>query len=399
MSDAIPTIQLQSGHDRRTAGGHPWAYSNELKLDPAAKALEPGTLVRLARGDSKPLGIASFNRNTLIAARLILRDAGATPADVNQAFLEARLRAALALRERLLPAPCYRLLHSEGDGLPGFIADRFGDVIVLQANTAGAERLTPLMLDAIEAVLSPAAIVLRNDSSYRELEGLKKEIRLARGTLPAQVEVREHDVRHVVEPLDGQKTGWFFDLYEARGLMARLASGGTMLDLCCNTGAFSLAALTAGARHALLVDRSESSLASAGASARLNGLDDRIETRRGDLFDEADRLLQAGRRFDVVIADPPSFAKARRDVPQALRAYRKLARQAASLTASGGFLFIASCSHNIETEAFGQEVARGIASAEREGRIIAQGGAGPDHPIHPQLAETGYLKWQVLALD
>ncbi len=298
----IQTIQLQAGHDRRVAGGHPWAYSNELRLDPAAKAIEPGSLVRLARADSKPIGIATFNRNTLIAARLLLRDAGADPSAIDRAFFEKRIATALALRERFFPGPYYRLIHSEGDGLPGLIIDRFGDVVVVQANTAGADRLTETVLDAIETVVKPRAIVLRNDSSYRELEGLKREIRLARGVLPAQIEVREHGVRHLIEPLDGQKTGWFFDLHDARGLMARLAAGGRMLDLCCNTGAFSLAALAAGAVGALLVDRSESSLAQASASAALNGLDQRIEIRRGDLFDEADRLAHAGRHFDVVIA-------------------------------------------------------------------------------------------------
>jgi 23S rRNA (cytosine1962-C5)-methyltransferase len=398
MTDApIQTIQLLAGHDRRIAGGHPWAYSNELKLDAAAKAIAPGAVVHLTRVDGKAMGLATFNKNTLIAARLMSRDPAV--AAIDQAFLQRRLASALALRQRLFAEPYYRLVHSEGDGLPGFIIDRFGDVVVVQANTAGADLLTEAMLDAIEAVVQPRAIVLRNDSSYRDLECLSRGIRLARGVLPAQIEVREHGVRHLVEPLDGQKTGWFFDLHDARGLMARLAAGGRILDLCCNTGAFSLAALAAGAEHALLVDRSESSLAQASASAALNGLAARIEIRRGDLFDEADRLSHAGRQFDVVIADPPSFAKSRRDVPQALKAYRKLARQAALLTAPGGFLFIASCSHNIETEAFGTEVARGIAGAPREGRIIAAGGAGADHPVHPLLPETGYLKWQVLALD
>lgn len=398
MTDApIQTIQLLTGHDRRIAGGHPWAYSNELKLDAAAKAIAPGALVHLTRIDGKPMGLATFNKNTLIAARLMSRDPAV--AAIDQAFLQRRLASALALRQRLFAEPYYRLVHSEGDGLPGFIIDRFGDVVVVQANTAGADLLTEAMLDAIEAVVQPRAIVLRNDSSYRDLEGLSRGIHLARGVLPAQIEVKEHGVRHLVEPLDGQKTGWFFDLHDARGLMARLAAGGRILDLCCNTGAFSLAALAAGAEQAVLVDRSDSSLAQASASAALNGLAARIEIRRGDLFDEADRLSHAGRQFDVVIADPPSFAKSRRDVPQALKAYRKLARQAALLTAPGGFLFIASCSHNIETEAFGTEVARGIAGAAREGRIIAAGGAGADHPVHPLLPETGYLKWQVLALD
>ena len=398
-TSSLPTITLLAGHDRRVSGGHPWAYSNELRLDAEAKAIPPGTLVRLSRADSKPIGIATFNRNTLIAARLILRSDTARPGAVNRAFLETRLRAALSLRERFFDAPHYRLVHAEGDGLPGFIIDRYGDTCVVQANTAGAERLTELLLDALDTVVAPAAVILRNDSPYRELEGLTKEIRLARGAIATPPEAVEFGVRHGVDPLDGQKTGWFFDLHEARGLIARLARGGTMLDLCCHTGAFALSALKAGATSALLVDRAQPALAQAEATARANGLTSGAEFRRADLFDAANALAAEERRFDVVVADPPSFAKSRKDVPQALKAYRKLAQGAATLVAPGGFLFIASCSHNIEMESFTTEVARGIANAGREGRIIVAGGAGPDHPVHPLLPETGYLKWLVLALD
>lgn len=396
---SFATVTLQTGHDRRVSGGHPWAYSNELRLDAEAKAIPPGSLVRLARADSKPIGIATFNRNTLIAARLILRSDSARPAAIDAAFMEQRLRAALRLREAFHDAPYYRLVHAEGDGLPGFIVDRYGDVAVVQANTAGAERLTDLLLDALEVVIAPKAVILRNDSPYRELEGLAKEIRLARGVLDTPPQVVEHGVRHVVDPLDGQKTGWFFDLHEARGIIARLAAGGSLLDLCCHTGAFGLAALKAGARDALLIDRAQPALAQAEATARANGLADHASFRRADLFDAAAALAAEGRRFETVVADPPSFAKSRKDVPQALRAYRKLAQGVAALVAPGGFLFIASCSHNIETEAFTTEVARGIANAGREGRIVVAGGAGPDHPVHPLLPETGYLKWLVLALD
>ncbi|MFA5123656.1 class I SAM-dependent rRNA methyltransferase [Zavarzinia sp.] len=395
---SLPTVHLLAGHDRRVAGGHPWAYSNELRLDPETKAIPPGSLVRLARVDGRLLGIATFNRNTLIAARLLARGSDAA-GPIDRAFFERRLGAARRLRERFFTAPFYRLVHAEGDGLPGFVVDRYDGTVVVQANTAGADRLTPLLLDALDSVIAPQAVVLRNDSAYRELEGLPRGISLARGALPAKVEVLEHGIRHGVEPLDGQKTGWFFDLHEARGLVARLAAGGRLLDLCCHTGAFALAALAAGASSALAVDRADAALAQATATAAASGLDGLIEFRRADMFDEAERLATAGARFDVVVADPPSFAKSRKDVPQALRAYRKLAREVAGLVAPGGLLFIASCSHNIETGAFTTEVAHGIANAGREGRIVAAGGAGADHPVHPLLPETAYLKWLVLALD
>lgn len=395
-TSALPTLHLQAGHDRRVAGGHPWAYSNELVLDAAAKTVPPGSLVQLARIDGKPFGIATFNRNTLIAARLL---AGAHEPQVDQAFLAARIKAALALRQRFFARPYYRLIHAEGDRLPGFVVDRFDDRLVVQCNTAGAERLTAPFLDALEAVLAPRAIILRNDSPYRSLEGLELGNGLARGVLDGPLVVEEHGVRHQLDALDGQKTGWFFDLERPRGLLAERARGGTLLDLCGHTGGFSLAALQAGAREALLIDRSEPALEQARASAAANRLGERLSTRRGDLFDEAERLAEAGTRFDVVIADPPSFAKAKKDVPAALRAYRKLARQAARLTLPGGFLFIASCSHNVAAEDFALEVARGVGQGGRTARLVLSGGAGPDHPVHPQLLETAYLKWQVLQLD
>lgn len=391
-----PTIRLLPGHDKRAGSGHPWVYSNEIAMDAAAKALPPGSLVALATANGKSLGVASFNPHTLIAARILHRDAAIR---IDRDFFAARLERALALRHRLYPEPYYRLIHAEADGLPGIVLDRFGDVLSCQINTAGMGLLEAEFLAACQAVMAPRAIVLRNDTAARELEGLAGEDRLASGELGAAVEIVENGARFAIDPLGGQKTGWFYDQRENRRLASRFASGARVLDLYCFGGGFGILAALAGADRILAIDRSEAALQLAARSAALNGVSERCRFARGDGFDELERLNAQGERFDLVIADPPAFARSKKDLGPALRGYRKLARLSAALVAKGGALFIASCSHQVETEAFAEAVRRGLQDAQREGRIIATTGAAPDHPVHPFLPESAYLKAQLLALD
>jgi 23S rRNA (cytosine1962-C5)-methyltransferase len=365
-----PVVTLLPGGHRRAEAGHPWIYSNEIAMDAAAKALTPGSLVTLRRSDERPLGVAMFNPHTLLAARLLDRDA-ARP--IGKRFFVRHLERALRLRERLYRAPYYRLVHAEADGLPGLIIDRFGPVLVVQANAAGIDRLMPVVLDALDQVLMPDAIALRNDTPARA--------------------VYEADV------LAGQKTGWFFDQRDNRAFIAGLAGDARMIDLYCYSGGFSVAAGRAGAASVLGIDRSEPALALAEASARRSGVAEHCTFRRGEVFGEAAALAASGERFDIVVADPPPFARSKRDVPAALRGYRKLARLAAQLTAPGGTLFLASCSHNVAAGDFAEAVRRGLADAGRGGRILRQSGASPDHPVHPALPETAYLKALTLALD
>ncbi len=397
MSDnARPTLRLQPGHDKRAASGHPWVYSNEIAMDAAAKALPPGSLVSLTTANGKMLGTATFNPHTLIAARFLSRDAAT---HINRAFFATRLERALALRHRLYPEPYYRLIHAEADGLPGIILDRFGDVLSCQINTAGMALLEEEFLAACREVLAPRAIVLRNDTAARGLEGLEGEDRVAFGELGASVELVENGARFAIDPLGGQKTGWFYDQRENRRLASRFASGGRVLDLYCFGSGFGTLAALAGAEQVLAVDRSDTALKLAARSAELNGVGARCRFAKGDAFDELERMHGQGERFDLVIADPPAFARSKKDLGPALRGYRKLARLSASLVAKGGTLFVASCSHHVETEAFANSVRRGLQDAQRDGRIIATTGAAPDHPVHPFLPESAYLKAQLLALD
>lgn len=395
-SEAMPCVYLNPGHDQRFARGHPWAYSNEVRMDPPTKALPPGVIACLRRVDGKPLGVGSFNPHALIAFRLFDTDPDAT---VDAAFFTARLQRALALRQRLFADPFYRLIHAEADGCPGLVADRFGDVLVIQTNTAGMDMLTPVLLTAIDDVLAPAAVVLRNDTAMRLAEGLEQQVQVAKGEVAAPVEVREGDAVYAADVLAGQKTGWFFDQRDNRTAVAAIAAGADVLDVFCHSGGFAVAAARAGARSCLGVDSSGPALGLAEWAAQTNRVADRCRFRRGDAFDTLDELSRAGERFGVVVCDPPAFVKSRKDLASGLRGYRKLARLAAGAVTPGGMLFIASCSHNVEPVAFAAEVARGIGAAGRGGRIVREGRAAADHPQHLHLPESAYLKSLLIQLD
>jgi 23S rRNA (cytosine1962-C5)-methyltransferase len=337
-----------------------------------------------------------FNPHTLLAARLFDRDA-ARP--IGRRFFVRRIGWALKMRERLFDMPYYRLVHAEADGLPGLVVDRFGAVLAVQSNAAGMARLEPVVLDVLGELLSPEAIVLRNDSPARGLEGLPSETRVARGSRDGPAPVHENGAVFRADLLAGQKTGWFFDQRDNRRFIAALARGGRVLDLYCYTGGFAVQAARGGAAAVLGIDRSEPALALASEAAELNGVDRICSFRRGEAFAEAGGLAANGERFDIVIADPPAFAKSRKDTPGALRGYRKLARLTASVTAAGGILFIASCSFHVGAAEFAEAVRRGLADAGRAGRILRVAGADADHPTHPALPETAYLKTLTLAVD
>ena len=391
-----PSVFMLPGRDRRLRSGHPWVYSNEIRMNAEALGLAPGTPVVLNRVDGKALGVGTFNPHALIAFRLFSTEAGAV---LDAAFAGARMRRALALRERVFDQPYYRLVHAEADGLPGLVADRFGGALVVQATTAGMERLLPEVLAAAGDVLGPETVVLRNDAPARRAEGLGPYVRLASGDLDGAVPVREGNLKYFADLMGGQKTGWFFDQRDNRAFVAALAGGAPMLDVYCHSGAFAIAGAAAGASAVLAFDRSQAALELACRAAGENGVDGRSTFERGDAFEVMEALGQAGERFGVVVADPPAFVKSRGELKSGLKGYRKLARLAARLVEPGGFLFLASCSHNVEAGAFAQEVGRGMARAGRAGRVIRSAGAGADHPVHPFLPESAYLKTLVLQLD
>jgi 23S rRNA (cytosine1962-C5)-methyltransferase len=393
---SLPVVRLQPGRHKRAAMGHPWVFSNEIAMDAAAKALPPGGLVRLETANGEALGVAMFNPHPLISARILARDAGAV---IDTGFLADRMKAAVALREQLYPGGCYRLVHAEADGLPGTVIDRFGEVVAIQLNTAGMERLAPMLIEAIEQVLSPKTIVLRNDSAARQLEGLEPYTKVVKGAVDGAVELSENGRRFFADLESGQKTGWFFDQRDNRAAVARFARDRRVLDLYTYAGGFAVLAAAAGASEVVAVDRSERALALAEQAAQANAVVAQCRFVRAEAFAELERLAAAGERYDVIVADPPAFVKSKKDLNQGARAYRKLARLCAGLVAPGGMLFIASCSHHVDVPLFAEQVRRGLSDAARGGRILQTTGASADHPVHPHLPESAYLKAQLLQLD
>ena len=393
---SYPTIKITRGHDRRQKAGAPWLFSNELRLDDAAKGLPPGSIVRLMAPTGKIVGVAHFNPHSLIAARLLSRNKDAS---IDRAFLERRIARALALREKLYDRPYYRLVHAEGDGLPGLVVDRYGDLLVVQLNTAGMVALEAELTAALVAVVGATTVLARNDSPGRSMEGLTEEVRVLQGTLPERIDVEENGLVFVTNPSAAQKTGWYFDQSMNRAFAARLAKAGSVLDLYSNAGGFALTCLAQGAKSALAVDRSQPALALASVSAERQGVADRLTTKAAEVFAAIDALGKEKARFDLVIADPPAFVRSKKDLAVGLRGYRKLAREASALVAEAGFFVMACCSHNVSREAFADEVAAGIRAAGRGARLLHEAGAAPDHPVHTALPETAYLKCLAYALD
>ena len=391
-----PAIRLNPRMHMRALSGHPWIYSNEIGMDAAIRSLPAGSIVRFQSAEGRALGTGYFNPHTLIAGRILTRD---PEQQVDAAFFRARFAAALALRDKLFDKPFYRLIHAEADGLPGLIVDRFGGVVVVQANTAGMDALIEPVVAALKETVKPDAVVLRLDTPARQTEGLGQEVRVVHGKVDGPVRLEENGAAFFADLAGGQKTGWFYDHRDNRAFVSKFARGGKVLDLYTFAGAFGVQCAVAGAKEVVAIDRSEPALALAKLAAEENGVTGIMDIRRAEAFDAMESMGQGGRKFDVVIADPPAFVKSQKDLKPGLKGYRKMVKLAAPLVRPGGVLLAASCSHNVSAEAFAEEVARGLGDARRGGRILRSAGAGPDHPVHPLLPESAYLKAIVLQLD
>ena len=387
---SIPVLKLKRGEDRRLRAGHLWIFSNEV--DTAATPLtqfEPGAAVQVHSDKDQFLGHAYVNPRTLIAARIMGRDAS-YPLDAS--LLVHRLRVALALRERLYREPFYRLVYGESDGLPGLVLDRYGDVVVAQSGTAGMDRLRAEIESAVNKVIHPRAIVWKNDSGARELEGLARDVSLAgEGEIPTDISVREQGVDFIAPLADGQKTGWFYDQTANRERLRRyLPAGARVLDVCSYVGAWAITALKGGAGSATCVDSSATALDYVSRNARANGVE--VETVKDDAFEALKALQESGARFDVVILDPPAFAKRKKDAPQAQAAYRKLNQLALPLIDRDGLLVSCSCSYHMEADELVNAIQTAARHTSRFVQVLEQGGQSPDHPVHPAIPETRYLK-------
>jgi 23S rRNA (cytosine1962-C5)-methyltransferase len=390
---SLPVLKLKRGEDRRLRAGHLWIFSNEV--DTAATPLtqfEPGAAVQVHSDRDQFLGIAYVNPRTLIAARIVGRDA-AYPLDGG--LLTHRLRVALGLRERLYRAPYYRLVFGESDGLPGLVVDRYGDLLVAQSGTAGIDRLREDVETALIDVTQAKTVVWKNDSGARELEGLEKSVGVwTQGqwaTAPAEVTVQEQGIEYTAPLAQGQKTGWFYDQAANRERLRRyLPAGARVLDVCSYVGAWAISALKGGASSASCVDSSATALEYVARNAAAN--DVQVEGIKSDAFDALKSLQDSGARFDVVILDPPAFAKRKKDAPQAQAAYRKLNQLALPLIDRDGILVSCSCSFHMGAEELSAAIQSAARHSSRFVQVLEQGGQSPDHPVHPAIPETRYLK-------
>ena len=385
----LPVLRLKRGEDRRIVAGHMWVFSNEVDTaSTPLTAFTTGALVQMQSHRGQFLGYAYVNPHALICARIVGRDI-AHPVD--RALIAQRLEVALALRKRLTRDPYYRLVFGESDGLPGLVLDRSGDIVVGQIATAGMEALKADVEAAVREVVNPRVLVWKNDSGARDLEHLPHDVEAAFGEVPDEIEVYESGLRFMAPLRAGQKTGWFYDQTANRQRLVKyLWPGMRVLDICSYVGAWAITALRNGAATARCVDSSESALQAASRNARANGVS--IETTHDDAFDALRAMQERGDRYDVVILDPPAFIKRKKDVPQGQAAYRKLNQLALGLMDGDGLLVSCSCSYHMSAD----DLVTAIQSAARHSgrfvQILEAGGQSPDHPIHPAIPETRYLK-------
>ena len=389
MSVGLQELKLKKNEERRLKAGHLWIYSNEVARETPLKGFEPGELVRIIASNGSPIGTGYVNPHSLIAARLVSRDIN-TVLDCD--LIEARVRRALELRELLYDKPFYRLVFGESDGLPGLVVDRFGDVLAVQLNTAGMQAREAEVLEALDRVVKPKGVLWRNDSSIRSFEGLPTFVRVAAGEVPDVVQLEENGAKFEAPLVDGQKTGWFYDQRANRAQMAKWAEGRRVLDVFSYIGGWGIQALMAGASKAVCVDGSSLALGHAKASAELNGVGDRFAILEGDAFTLLKDLKAMGNRFDLVVVDPPAFIKRKKDVKEGQQAYRRINQLAMGLLDPGGLLISCSCSHHLPFDDLRGVLNKAAIGAKREIQLLERGQQPPDHPVHPAIWETEYLK-------
>ncbi|MDA7739583.1 class I SAM-dependent rRNA methyltransferase [Amylibacter sp.] len=393
----IPTLRFRPNKSpARVMFGFPWIYSDDVILDRRTKKIPPGTFVKIQTNDKQDIGLIAFNSESKITGRIMDLDVNAT---IDTNWIVKKLESALALRKTLYDAPFYRLIHAEADGLPGVIIDRFGDAFVVQPNAAWADRMMPEITSALEQLFSPNIILKNASGRARSLEGLNDENIFIKGSSDAPLEVKMNDAIYMADISGGQKTGLFFDQRENHAFTAKLANGGSIIDVFSHVGGFSLAALSAGATSATAVDSSQPALDLAIKGADASGFSKSFSTHKGDAFEVMAQLFEEGERYQVVVCDPPAFAPSKPALERGLRAYEKAAKMASKLVKPGGYLVLCSCSHAADMQKFRKASLVGMGKAGRKGQIIHSGSAGIDHPVHPHLAESSYLKSIFLRLD
>lgn len=387
---SLPQLQLNKGAERRIRAGHHWVYNNEINNDATPlKSFTPGSIATLVDFRGKALGSFMVNPHALICARLVSRKADR---ELSSSLLKNRLKQALALREQLFDAPCYRWVYGDSDGLSGLVVDRFNDVLTVQVSTAGMEAQLPVIVEHLKRLVQPRGILVKNDGKMRSVEGLESYVDVVFGDVPDQVALTENGVQFEAPLMTGQKTGWFYDHRPNRALAAEFSRGKTVLDVFSYLGGWGLTCAAGGAESVTCADVSELALDGVLHNARLNGLEGKVTTIQGDAFETLARLAEEKQRFDVVIVDPPAFIARRKDIEAGERAYQRLNDMAMKLVNHGGFLVSASCSMHLEQDRLRDMIRASARKLERHAMILAEGSQGADHPVLPAVKETRYIK-------
>ena len=394
---AHPTLFLKKNEDKRLRKGHLWVFSNEVDTQRSPlHQFKPGDLVKVCASDGHVLGTAYLNPSTLVCARLLSKKPSAK---LGSKMFTSRISRALALRERFFNKPYYRLVFGESDGLPGLVIDRFDDVLSVQITTAGMERQKDPLLEVLVELLQPQAIILKNDNSQRQLEGLATETECVYGQLPEQLIIEENNAQFKIDILEGQKTGWFFDHRNSRAQLAQLAKNQTVLYLFSYAGGWGIPAALNQAQQVTCVDASASAIQLAEHNAHLNQVSDRMQFVHSDVFEYLKQARQERMRFDIVILDPPALIKRKKDFKSGYEAYRRLNHLALQVLAKDGILVSASCSFHLSKANLHEVLRSSARHIDRNLSIVATGGQAPDHPIHPAIAETDYLKTYFCAVS
>jgi 23S rRNA (cytosine1962-C5)-methyltransferase len=386
----LASLRLNKNEDRRLRAGHVWIFSNEVdtKATPITQ-FEPGQPVLIEDASGHALGTGYVNPHPLICARLVSRDPKYI---LDQSLITHRLNIALSLRERLFDTPFYRLAFGDSDALPGLVVDRYGDVLVGQITTAGMERVKNEIVAALEKVVKPRAILWRNDASIRELENLPDYVESALGEVPETVMLEEHGTRFEVPLASGQKTGWFYDQRMNHLRMRAYVRGLRVLDVFSYLGGFGVQAAHAGAESVVCIDSSQKAAEFIRHNAALNGVESKVSVVVDDAFDALQRLRSERQRFDVVVLDPPAFIKRKKDIKEGTEAYRRLNQMGMQVLAKDGILISCSCSYHLQRDELRDALLKASRHIDRSMQIIEEGHQAPDHPVHPAIPETAYLK-------
>ncbi len=390
LEEHFQPLRLKKNEQRRLRAGHLWVFSNEVDVATTPLSLfEVGQAVEIQEASGKVIGTGYVNPHSLICARLVSRD---KQHPLSASLIVHRLKVALSLRERLYKCPYYRLVYAESDGLPGLIIDRYAEHAVIQITTAGMERLRENIIAGLEKVLRPATMLLRNDNAIRELENLPLYTEAVKGKVPNRVVIPERGVDFNIAMQTGQKTGWYFDQYENRGWMRRVAVNKRVLDVFSYVGAFGVQAAAVGATEVHCIEASAQMCDLVNENAKRNKLDHAIRVYRSEAFSKLNDLVAAKEHFDVVILDPPAFIKRKKDRTTGTHAYRRVNELAMRVMKKDAILISCSCSYHLSLSDLVLQMQRAARHLSRNLQILGFGHQASDHPIHPSIPETAYLK-------